>query len=224
MCPVDILASITDLPWLLPSVPRLFDCFRLNTTFHLLRTLAAMQPRLITSETETAVITVKLLTYTCDMVATADRKWFALLLRLLSSGMWLHVIRWKLDDMSEEHIAIILRIGEHTKFIPDHSITAEKTLNEDYFCWVVISCRLLFIDCLTLFWGLWLKSSLGTIHQCWYYDYTVMNTSSFCKSHWEVFVLHPSYVMIIIWICSLQMIKMAPVVRPQWILVPFSFQ
>ena len=87
MCPVDILASITDLPWLLPSVPRLFDCFRLNTTFHLLRTLAAMQPRLITSETETAVITVKLLTYTCDMVATADRKWFALLLRLLSSGM-----------------------------------------------------------------------------------------------------------------------------------------
>jgi len=55
--------------------------------------------------------------------------------------------------MSEEHIAIILRIGEHTKFIPDHSITSEKTLNKDYCCWVVISCRRLFIDCLTLFLG-----------------------------------------------------------------------
>jgi len=55
--------------------------------------------------------------------------------------------------MSEEHIAIILRIGEYTKFISDHGITSEKTLNEDYCCWVVISCTLLFIDCLTLFWG-----------------------------------------------------------------------
>jgi hypothetical protein len=54
MCPDDTLASITDLPWLLSSVPRLFDCFRLNTTFNLLMTLAAMEPPfLITSETET---------------------------------------------------------------------------------------------------------------------------------------------------------------------------
>jgi hypothetical protein len=100
--------------------------------------------------------------------------------------------------MLEEHIAIFLRIGEHTKFIPDHSIISEKTLNEDYCCWVVISCRFLFIGCLTLFLegGGCLNYSLGAIQQCWYYDYTLINTSSFCKSHWEVFVLHPLYVMI----------------------------
>jgi hypothetical protein len=45
--------------------------------------------------------------------------------------------------MSEEHIAIILRVGEHAKFIPDHSITSEKTLNEEYCFWGVMPRSLL---------------------------------------------------------------------------------
>jgi hypothetical protein len=40
--------------------------------------------------------------------------------------------------MLEEHIGIILRIGELAIFLPDHSITSEKTLNEDYCFWGVM--------------------------------------------------------------------------------------